>query len=33
NHPAEIIVHKIMEVTQLYSDACYRNAAVCKETI
>lgn len=33
NHPADIIIHKIMEVTQLYSDACYHNAAVCKETI
>ncbi|WP_441257484.1 D-tagatose-bisphosphate aldolase, class II, non-catalytic subunit [Vibrio sp. Vf1514] len=33
NHPAEIIIHKIMEVTQRYADACYRNEAECQETI
>ncbi|MCY9873286.1 D-tagatose-bisphosphate aldolase, class II, non-catalytic subunit [Vibrio barjaei] len=33
NNPADIVIHKIMEVTQVYSKACYSNAAACKETI
>jgi D-tagatose-1,6-bisphosphate aldolase subunit GatZ/KbaZ len=33
NQPADIVIHKIMEVTQVYSSACYSNSAVCKETI
>ena len=33
NHPADIVIHKIMEVTHVYSAACYSNAVVCKETI
>ena len=33
NQPAEIVMHKIMEVTQVYSKACYANTAVSKETI
>ncbi|EGU30585.1 tagatose 6-phosphate kinase [Vibrio ichthyoenteri ATCC 700023] len=33
NHPADIVIHKVMEVTEVYSAACYSNAVVCKETI
>ncbi|MDE1340797.1 MULTISPECIES: D-tagatose-bisphosphate aldolase, class II, non-catalytic subunit [Vibrio] len=33
NHPADIVIHKIMEVTEVYSAACYSNAVVCKETM
>lgn len=33
NQPADIVIHKIMEVTEVYSDACYSNAVACKETI
>lgn len=33
NLPAEIVMHKIMEVTQVYSEACYANTVACKETI
>ncbi|KJY80603.1 D-tagatose-bisphosphate aldolase, class II, non-catalytic subunit [Vibrio nigripulchritudo] len=33
NQPADIVIHKIMEVTQVYSSACYSNSAACKETI
>ncbi|MGR5514648.1 D-tagatose-bisphosphate aldolase, class II, non-catalytic subunit [Vibrio harveyi] len=32
NQPAEIVVHKIMEVTQVYSEACYANSVASKET-
>ncbi|ANU36852.1 D-tagatose-bisphosphate aldolase, class II, non-catalytic subunit [Vibrio scophthalmi] len=33
NQPADIVIHKIMEVTEVYSAACYSNAVVCKETM
>jgi len=33
NQPAEIVMHKIMEVTQVYSEACYANTVASKETI
>lgn len=33
NQPAEIVMHKIMEVTQVYSQACYANTVASKETI
>ncbi|MGD8117040.1 D-tagatose-bisphosphate aldolase, class II, non-catalytic subunit [Vibrio sp. TRT 29B02] len=33
NQPAEIVMHKIMEVTQVYSEACYANIVASKETI
>ncbi|MBF4322696.1 class II D-tagatose-bisphosphate aldolase non-catalytic subunit, partial [Vibrio anguillarum] len=33
NHPADIVIHKIMEVTEVYSAACYSNVVVCKETM
>lgn len=33
NQPTDIVIHKIMEVTKVYSDACYSNAVVRKETI
>ena len=33
NQPTEIVMHKIMEVTQIYSEACYANKVVCKEAI
>ncbi|MDA0147923.1 D-tagatose-bisphosphate aldolase, class II, non-catalytic subunit [Vibrio sp. LaRot3] len=33
NQPTDIVIHKIMEVTEVYSDACYSNAVACKETI
>ncbi|MCE2595023.1 D-tagatose-bisphosphate aldolase, class II, non-catalytic subunit [Motilimonas cestriensis] len=33
NDPADIVIHKIMEVTKVYSQACYANAAICQETI
>ena len=33
NLPAEIVMHKIMEVTEVYSKACYSNAVAQKETI
>lgn len=31
NQPAEIVMHKIMEVTQVYSEACYANVVADKE--
>ncbi len=33
NTPADIVIHKIMEVTQDYSSACYINTAASKEVI
>ncbi|MDO6524400.1 D-tagatose-bisphosphate aldolase, class II, non-catalytic subunit [Motilimonas sp. 1_MG-2023] len=33
NDPADIVIHKIMEVTKVYSQACYANVATCQETI
>lgn len=33
NQPADIVMHKIMEVTEVYSQACYANTVARKETI
>lgn len=33
NTPADIVIHKIMEVTSVYSNACYVNNVASKETI
>lgn len=33
NQPAEIVMHKVMEVTKVYSQACYANSVAIKETI
>ncbi|WP_104402892.1 D-tagatose-bisphosphate aldolase, class II, non-catalytic subunit [Vibrio penaeicida] len=32
NLPADIVIHKIMEVTEVYSAACYSNSVASKET-
>ncbi|HAD42646.1 MAG TPA: tagatose-bisphosphate aldolase, partial [Plesiomonas shigelloides] len=33
NTPADIVIHKIMEVTQTYARACHTAAVISKETI
>lgn len=33
NDPKQLIIHKVMEVTQVYAQACYFNALAPKETV
>ncbi len=33
NTPADIVIHKVMEVMEMYAQACFYNSAVSKETI